>query len=210
MHFQEHIYHLAEATNWPFIERHGLLSTRALLDLFNIYGQQVCIEQCHRPERMVLPNGIVLRDQKPMPPEALKRCLVGMTPAQWYTLLNSKVFFWLDVERLNRIRRVYNQLPQIVLVIESKKLLRQYAERTTLTPINTGNARRQPARRGRQTFVPYNTWLESRWASEVEALGTRRSSSHKPVELTVADAVPDVMNFVLDVRWLRAGEELMQ
>lgn len=207
---QEHIYHLTAVTNWPFIERHGLLSARSLLDLFDIYEQQVGIEQCHRSERVVLPNGIVIRDQKPMPPVALKRCLIGMTPVQWYMLLNSKVFFWLDVERLNRLRRVDKQLPQIVLVIEAKKLLRQYAELTTLTPINTGNARRQPACRGRQTFVPYNTWLESRWASEAEALGTRRSSSHKPVELTVADAVPDVMNFVFDVRWLREGEELMQ
>ena len=206
MHFQEHIYHLTEVTNWPFIEQYGLLSTRSLLDLFD-YGQWVCIEQCHRPERVVLPNGVVIRDQKPMPPDALKRCLVGMTPAQWYTLLNSKIFFWLDIKRLNRIRRVYRQLPQLVLVIEAKKLLKHHAERTTLTPINTGNARRQPARRGRQTFVPYNTWLESRWVSEAEALGTRpRSSSHKPVELTVADAVPNVMDFVFDVRWLREGE----
>ncbi|MGH6927237.1 MAG: DUF7002 family protein, partial [Dongiaceae bacterium] len=30
------VFHLAEAANWPSIKRHGVLSTRALLDLAGV------------------------------------------------------------------------------------------------------------------------------------------------------------------------------
>src|SRR5437879_6689365 len=96
------VYHMAEAVNWPSIERAGLLSARALLELAGVPEAergQVDLEQRTGP--LLLPGGMVIRDQKPMPPAALERCLHGMTPAQWYALLNSQVFFWLDIERLN-------------------------------------------------------------------------------------------------------------
>jgi hypothetical protein len=34
------LYHLAEAGSWPSIERHGLLSVSALLDLFEVDGNR--------------------------------------------------------------------------------------------------------------------------------------------------------------------------
>ena len=204
------LYHLTQVTNWPSIERYGLLSTQALLDLAGLSGKErEYIEHRHRTEHVLLSNGVVISDQKPMPPKALERCLQGVTPEQWYALLNSKVFFWLDTDRLSRLRRVYRSIPQIVMSIDTEKLLARHAGQITLTPINTGNARRQPAQRGLCTFVPYETWLESGWTSETEALHTRpRLRSHPPAELTVAYAIPDVMDFVRDVRRLEAGELL--
>ena len=204
------LYHLTQVSNWPSIKRYGLLSTQALLDLAGLSNKErEYIEHQHRPERVVLPNGVIISDQKPMPPKALKPSLHDVTPEQWYALLNSKVFFWLDTERLNRLRRVYRSMPQFVMSIDTEQLLARHAERVTLTPINTGNARRQPAQRGLCTFVPYEMWLESGWTGETEALHTRpRLRSHPPAELTVAYAVPDVMNFVVDVRRLEVGELL--
>ena len=202
------LYHLAQVDNWSSIERYGLLSTQALLDLAGLSNEErEYVEHRHRAERVVLPNGVVISDQKPMPPTALERCLHDMTPEQWYALLNSKVFFWLDTERLSRLRRVYRAQPQILLSLDTQRLLARHAERIALTPINTGNARRQPAQRGLCTFVPYTTWLVSGWASETEGLHTRpRPRSHIPAELTVDYALPDVMDFVIDVRRLEAGE----
>ena len=204
------LYHLTQIENWPSIERYGLLSTQALLDLVGLEGtERARVGNQHRAERVILPNGVVVSDQKPMPPLALKRCLHDMTSEQWYALLNSKVFFWLDTDRLNRLRRVYRAQPQILMSIDTQRLLAHHAERVALTPINTGNARRQPAQRGVCTFVPYKTWLESGWASEIEALHTRpRSRSHPAAELTVDYAVPDVMDFVVDVRQLEPQELL--
>jgi hypothetical protein len=206
-----HVYHLAEAANWPSIRRGGLLSTKTLLDLAGVRGdERDRIERQQRPIHTELPNGVHVRDQKPMPAEGLKKCLVGMAPSEWYALVNSKVFFWLDVDRLNRQRGACAARPQVVQEVDTERLLTRHAERIALSPINTGNARRSPAKRGRCTFVPYRVWVESGWLSEAEGLGTRsRERSHQPVELTVVDDVSDIMSFVVRVHRLGPGEKFL-
>jgi hypothetical protein len=78
------VYHLADAENLPSIERHGLFSTSALLDRIGIRGsKRAGIERAQRLSRTVLADGVVIRDQKPMPPEALQKCLVELTAALW-------------------------------------------------------------------------------------------------------------------------------
>lgn len=202
------MYHLVDAANWESIQRYGLLSTSALLDLAGIEGRErEGIERQHRARQVILASGTVIRDQKPMPPTMLERCLRGMTPCEWYALLNARVFFWLDIDRLNRMLKANHSRPQIVMMLDTEMLLAAHAERVALTPFNTGNALRRPALRGRQTFVPYATWIESRWASEADGLGIReRPRSHHPVELVVAEAVPDVLNFVKQISHLKQGE----
>ena len=112
------VFHLAEEDNFQSIQQHGLLSASALLDLAGIQGQErIRLEECRRSIHTKLPNGTYLRDQRPMPRQALARCLVGMAPAEWYRLMNSKVFFWLDPDRLNRQRHACGMRPQMVLVI---------------------------------------------------------------------------------------------
>lgn len=76
-----------------------------------------------------------------------------------------------------------------------------------MTPINTGNARRKPAPRSAATFVPYPTWLDSGWATETAALGTKpRPRSHPPAELTVAAAIQVALRFVVAVAELGPDE----
>ena len=146
------VYHLTDATNRASIERHGLLSTSALLDLAGVAGPvRDQIERGHRPDRVILPNGVVLTDQKPMPAVALAPALHGMTPAEWYALLNARVFFWLDPERLRRQRRAAGMRPVTVFVVDVVRLLAAYGDHAAVTPINTGNARRRPAYRGAST-----------------------------------------------------------
>ncbi|MCW5746461.1 MAG: hypothetical protein KIT36_09705 [Alphaproteobacteria bacterium] len=201
------VYHLAEADNWPSIERHGLLSARALLDLPGVSADDRRRVAGHRAARTVLANGTVVRDQSPMPPAALRGCLHGMTPAQWYALLNAKVFFWIDRARLDRHLHACRRSAQVLMVLDAAALLDVHAARASVTPFNTGNARRRPASRGRATFVPYRTWCESGWRHEAEALGTRpRSPSHPPAELAIADAVPDALRFVIELHHVAAGE----
>jgi hypothetical protein len=204
----QYAFHLAEEANFPSIQRYGLLSANALLDLAGIQGEErIRLEQRQRYVHIKLPNGAYLRDQKPMPPQALARCLTGMEPADWYRLINSKVFFWLDPDRLNRQRRACEPRPQVVLVVDTGRLLDRYAERVSLSPFNTGNARRKPAPRGQSTFVPYASWSELGWEDEAAGLRTRpRLRSHRPVELTVDGAVPDIMNLVVRVCQLGSGE----
>jgi hypothetical protein len=141
-----------------------------------------------------------------MPPQALTQCLVGMSPSDWYQLLNSRVFFWLDPHRLNRQRAACEPRPQIVLVVETARLLSEHVETAALSPINTGNARRRPALRGASTFMPYTVWSVSGWSSQAERLTTRPRMPRSPVELTVTGAVPEIMNMIVGVCWLGPGE----
>lgn len=208
MKLPERIYHLAEASNWPLIQRDGLLSASRLLTAAGLTGcTRDRLERAQRLAHTELPNRVQIRDQCPMSAVALENCLSGLSPADWYTMINARVFFWLDSNRMNRQRAACEPRPQVVVAIDTDPLLEAYAQCVAVTPINTGNARRKPARRGAATFVPLAEWMRSGWASEATALGIPvRKRSHMPVELTVVDAVPDIMRFVAGVFALQPGE----
>ncbi|MGH7969145.1 MAG: DUF7002 family protein, partial [Limisphaerales bacterium] len=89
LQYYPRLYHMAEAGTWPSILKHGLLSTTALLDLFEVpAAQRKQIESTHRPECVTIAHPVhgsaVIRDQKPMRESTLLTCLVGIKPFQWY------------------------------------------------------------------------------------------------------------------------------
>ncbi len=211
MNLPDRIYHLAEASNWPLIQRDGLLCASRLLDAAGLVDASR--DRLMREQRLVhteLPNGVRIRDQRPMPPTALEKCLCGISPTDWYAMVNARVFFWFDPGRLNRQRAACAPRPQVVIAVDTAALVSVHQEHVALTPINTGNARRKPARRGAATFVPFAEWVRSGWASEAKVLGPpARKRSHQPVELTVLDAVPDILRFVVGIFNLPAGQLLV-
>jgi hypothetical protein len=192
------IYHMAERESWASIQRHGLLSTSAILDLLEIpVGDRELYEQMHRPQKNTLVHGVhgafVLRDQKPMNNDRLTWCLQdNLTPSDWYRVLNSKVFFWVSEARLLRLlgARAYRNEEHDVLTIDSAPLIRVYAERIRLAHINTGNTFPYPANRGLNTF------------KTIEDYPTRRdrvTPAPEIVELVVEGGVPDIAEYVLRV-----------
>ncbi|MBX3304082.1 MAG: hypothetical protein KF693_17860 [Nitrospira sp.] len=202
------MYHLAEAPNWPLIQRDGLVSASRLLHVAGLTdADRDRLERAQRLTHTELPGGVHIRDQRPMPPAALTRCLCGMGPADWYALINSRVFFWLDPDRLNRQKAACEPRPQVVIEVDTAALVAAHEQWTAVTPINTGNARRRAACRGAATFVPLVEWIRTGWASEAQALRIlRRKRSHQPVELTVLDAVPDILRFVTGIFPLPTGQ----
>jgi hypothetical protein len=202
------VYHLAEEANWRSIQRIGLLSAADLMAHVGLSGvDRERLERSQRMSHTVLADGVEIRDQLRMPATALRACLIGMEPGDWYALMNSRVYFSLDPIRLNRLRGGCEPRPQVVLILDTAGLMAGYAGRTSVTPINSGHALRRAARRGAGMFVPYGAWVESGWASEAARLGIReRSRSHRPVELAIAGAIPDVMRYVVAVSRLAADE----
>ena len=189
------LYHMADASRWESIKKHGLLSTTALLDLFQISGERrFSIESSHRPESVTISHpkhGIaVIRDQKPMRESDLLKCLTGMSPRQWYEALNNRVFFWLTEERLIRLLKAkeYRNNKQLVLTLDTSKLLEQHSNKVNLSPLNTGCTRPCPWPRGSKTFLPLSKYpFEGR---------RKYGIKNTIVELTVGYTVPDIMSFV--------------
>jgi hypothetical protein len=193
------MYHMAEAGSWPSIQQHGLLSTSALLDLFEIAGsERDAIEAARRPESVAIhhpTHGTAwIRDNKPINETVLRRTLVGMSEAEWYRTLNSRVFFWLSSERLDRLRDAppYRERQHDILTLDTGALLEAYAAAVELAHLNSG-AVHPGAKytRGVGTFQPVTTYP---WRERVAV-----APSEPIVELTVPYSVPDAHRFVIDV-----------
>ena len=150
------VYHMAHQDSWPSIHEHGLLSTTALLDLFEIDEEERrVIEAAHRPDSVTITHPVhgraVVRDQKPMSDGQLIRCLThGMTPAAWYRELNHRVFLWATQDRLLSMvgALAYRGHPQTVLTISMRRLVDRYEDAIQVATINTGSTAYQAVRRG--------------------------------------------------------------
>ncbi len=182
------LYHMAHDGSWPSIQQHGLLSTTALLDLFEIGGdRRVAIESNWRGASVLIDHPVhgqaVIRDQLPLRPDLLARCLHDrMTPAEWYRTLNARVFFWVTEANLNVLlgAKAYRNHAQTVLTVDTRRLLERQLPEVQLSSINSGSIIRGGAARGKATF--------------------KHPASHtspRVVELSVIHAVPAVTDVVV-------------
>jgi hypothetical protein len=147
---------------WVFteasIQRHGPLSTEALLDTWDIKGEErQQILSSRRALMKVIRHSRLgdasIRDQKPMSDGQLARCLQnGLTTKDWYRTLNGKVFFWLTKDRLRTLMKCYADYPNLVSTVDTAELLKRYIRRTHLSPLNSGCTRPMPHPRGKDTF----------------------------------------------------------
>lgn len=201
------LWHMAEDGSWPGIRQHGLLSTSALLDLYDITGnQRQQLELQRRPQSVVLrrdglPQAVV-RDQKPINDNALLKCLRdGITPEGWYRILNAKTFFWVSRTRLHRLlqARAYRNKPQVVLTIDTGSLFQTNGDRVLLSPINSGSTIRRPQARGLDTFRRVADFPHDK-------VVRKRPGQDLIVELVVEQGVPDIAAHVLTVERMVAGQ----
>lgn len=201
------LFHMAEKDSWASIRRHGLLSTAAILDLLDVPSDsRRQFESEHRPKKVTVGNSeggsFVLRDQKPMNDERLNWCLRdGLRPADWYRILNSKVFFWVSEQRLLTLlgARAYRDEDHDVLTIQAEPLIRAYADRIRLAHINTGNTFPYPAPRGLSTFKTIPEYPTKRDA---------KTPTPEIVELVVESGVIDIERYVIAVRRMKGPDVL--
>lgn len=203
------LYHMAERGSWPAIREYGLLSTSALMDLYGIDGtRREKIELQHRPASVAIKAeglpGAVVRDQIPMSDEGLRRALPArLKPSDWYALLNSKVFFWLSLERLHKLTgaKSYRDIEHDVLEVDTRSLIEAHRDRAWLCPINSGCTKPIPHPRDERAFLRISDYPYSHWRS-------RRRRTERVVELAVDRCVPDIADHVRRVVIKRGGEEL--
>lgn len=192
------LYHMAADGSWSTISALGLLSTTALLDLFEVpEPRRTELEATRRPESVVLEHprhGIaVIRDNKPLLESRLQSCLLdGLTPEDWYRLLNRRVFFWPTWDRVNTLlgASAYRDAPQLVVTIYTERLIAAHRHTTTLSPINSGATRPFAWPRGASTF---------RSIDDFDFEARRQRGRQAIAEVAVDYGVPDVVGLAESV-----------
>jgi hypothetical protein len=194
------LFHMAQDGSWESIKKHGLLSTSALLDLFELSGEdREAIESRRRPRSITISHPLhgaaVIRDQAPISDAILERCLIDMEPAAWYRLLNSRVFFWLGRRRLEGLlnAHLYRGRTHTVLTLDTASLVSHYARQIVLSRINSGATHRGGSPRGTRTF--------SSIADFPFTAGRRSDTSIRELiaELAVDYGIHDIARYVAKV-----------
>lgn len=199
---------MAHAGAWPNIERFGLLSTTALLDLFEIEGERrEQLESSRRPKSEEISHPqygkVLLRDQIPLNEKKLANALQdGLTPRDWYRILNRRAYFWGPESRLKVLReaREYNHQRQTIVVIDTRQLVARHRERITLCHMNSGATQPMAFPRGLGTFVPIDLYPLT---ERLRKYGAQNAVA----EVTVDYSVSDLREFVLEAYEIGGTEE---
>lgn len=201
------LYHMAEDGTWPSIRDKGLMSTRAIVDLYQPDAQTRAEILSDVRRRMITLYSddlgpITIRDQ--LPAKFLTACMTDRAqPADFLQALNSRVFFWVSRRQLERLlhARYYRHLRHTVLHIHTASLIAAYADRAQLAPYNTGSMHVPTApRRGPEVFASIGDYPYDYWAAK------RGRSGDPVVELTIDYAVPDISDFVIRAETWDGGQ----
>lgn len=181
------LYHMTSPDAWPAIERRGLLSTKSLVDLFEVpeprktdilTKRRAASVSLFHPEE----GTVVIRDQIPLSEKKLAMCLQdGLTPTEWLKMLNTKVFFWVAPQRLEDLRnaKAYRATRQLVIEVDTALFADAYHAHIIVADRNTGTTSPFAHSRGQQTFLPLS-----------------ENGKRRVVELIVEGGVPDIARFV--------------
>jgi hypothetical protein len=204
------LYHVAPDGAWSAIERHGLLSTAALVTRWGVRqgAPQAAILTRRRAESIELTHPdygtAVIRHQKALHESSLAGALEDLSPGEWYAMLNDRVFFFLQRTRLDELlaARLYRDDAHTVITVDTRSLVSAHEHDIELTRVNTGFAQRFSAEpRGRDSFE----------SIEEFAHPTRAHASTKVTdvaELAVRRGVRDITKHVTRVERVRDGTVL--
>ena len=197
------LYHMAHRESWMGIQRHGLLCTKALLDLFEVSPEKrdLVLNQQRRqsiPIEHADRGKAVIRDQKPLIRSRLEPSLRDCSFQQWLDMLNSRVFFWLTEARLKTLMcaKEYCADQHVVLVLDTARLAEDFQDRISLAAMNTGSTRPMAFERGLSTFSRMASYpFEERHRKHLELV----------MEFAVEDGVPNIMNYLVQAAEMRCS-----
>lgn len=205
------LYHIAWGGSWPSIKEYGLLSSKLLLQSYGKSDDETArLTRARRPHWVEIdcpgrPQAM-LRDQKPLTDDGLRRALRGTAePWQWYELINSMVFFWPTKARLTSMlsASAYREVAHDVLVVDTKKLVELEESSIRLSCMNSGCTRPKACHRDMNLFkrlqeYPFETRLKEQGRKGAVA------------EVCVLDRVERIREAVRDVKSGLAHEILAE
>gem|GEM_PF-1486923 len=158
------LYHLSDARNLSQIVKEGKLYSSVELaeksSLDDEDKKKIILQR--RPTHKLIPiEGVIyyIRDQRPVSEKNLLKCLTpGWTLANFYLLINSRVFFWPTVKRLESHFSRYRAENPVIIRVSTEEILKinQNAE---FCRLNSGATRSSsyldgaPPVRGDGTFL---------------------------------------------------------
>lgn len=203
------LFHMAWEGSWPSIREHGLLSTRALLELYEVDGEIAeRIVREHRPHWIKIEKdgfpGVVVRDQKPMSDEGVRRALgEDVCLGDWYSLLNSMVFFWPTEKRLITMMKAgaYKGMRHDLIIVDTERLVKLKEEHIRLSAMNSGATKPYPHPRSMDMFRKFADFPFDKRMSRHRAEGTI-------AEVCVVHGVEEVEACTLEVRTATVSEAM--
>ena len=201
------LYHIAWGGSWESIEEHGLLSTKALLQLYGKNDEEVSVITRARRSHWVKIDcpgrpRAVLRDQKPMTDEGLRRALPDSVELwRWYELINSMVFFWPTKKRLEKMisAPAYKEVKHDVLVVDTRLLVEMEEPNIRLSCMNSGSTKPMPHPRDMNLFKRFEDY-------PFEERRRKHGVAKAVAEVCVVDRIERISEAVLDVNRGTAGE----
>jgi hypothetical protein len=202
------LFHTAADGSWPSIREHGLLSTAALLDrwevaeptrhelLTTVRGESTVVEH-------PVHGTAVVRDQGPIHEPSLEAALTDLSVEQWLQRLNERVFFFLQRSQVDALvtARRYRAHPSLVISVDTASLIAAYESQIELCRINSGFAQRHSkSPRGSGTFMSIAAYPHPQRKEPV------RADRPDVKELTVIGGVPDIVRHVTRVQRIVGGE----
>lgn len=198
------LYHMTAAGGWEGIRDHGLLPVAALLDRYGAdEATREAVQFSRRTGQVALAPGVTVRDNKVLNEKSLAKALTGgLTPRDWYGILNQRAFLWVNPKRLERLLtgRAYRDSAHDVLTFDTLGLVKAHADRVEVTPMNTGAAFMRAVPRGRESFVPLADLPWDEWRA-------KRGPRDAVVEVAIPGGVPDAGAYLSEVRRRQAGRE---
>ena len=198
------LYHMAWAGSWKSIEQHGLLSTQELLKLYQRNTKKLIAE--HRPhwveiKREGLPHA-VLRDQKPMSDAGVRAALGGrQEPSEWYSFINSMVFFWPTKARLETMMSAdaYQGMQHDLIVVDTRRLVEGEFKAIRLSHMNSGATRPIAHRRDLGIFKTIDDFP---FDNRKKLYGLRKALA----EVCVMGGVKAIREYAIDVKTVSTGD----
>ena len=193
------LYHIAWGGSWPSIKENGLLSTNDLLSLYGKSEDEIrTLTQTRRADWVTIDcpgrPSAVIRDQKPLTDEGLRRALPDtVEPWQWYDLINSMVFFWPTKARLKTMisARAYQEVRHDVLVVNTEKLIQLEKPNIRLSRMNSGCTKPFPHKREMGLFKSFEDYP---FDYRLRQCGRKRAVA----EVCVLDRVDRIQEAVID------------
>jgi hypothetical protein len=145
--------HVTRLDNMPAIRAMGLLRPVTMADVAEVPPESLRLRPSMQEVRLDSSLKARLTTQAPLLAGQGQDFLDGgLKLSDWAARLDSRVFLW--PEGRGEAFRASLGVPTVTIRISAEKLYGLHGPRIDLSPINTGNATRKPAKRGDWIFVP--------------------------------------------------------